>query len=196
MFGAPRPAPVVTGAPYSADQVQEYTPPDGASNARSNVIGHFARDAQGRTRMERAYKPAPIWLTEIYDPVAGVAWLLDDQKKVAHRMTLPPAVAMAAPVPPRATIENLGGRAIEGVPAEGTRTTFAPPRNAGRPGLTVESWESPDLQVTMLTRSSNGYSTRLTNLSRSEPDAALFRPPAGYQVVDEKDPFPMTIQFQ
>src|SRR5215467_5774107 len=66
VVGAPRPAPIVTGAPYSADEVQEYRSPDGSPDERRNVIGHMARDAAGRTRMERAYKPAPIWMTEIF----------------------------------------------------------------------------------------------------------------------------------
>jgi hypothetical protein len=197
VFGPPRPAPILTGAPYSADEVQDYTPPDGNSSPRSNVISHFARDAQGRTRIERAYKAAPIWLTEIFDPVAGVAYLLDDQKKVAHRMPLPPvAAATAPPANPRATIERPDSQTIEGVMAEGTRTVLGSPPGSGRPAFTVETWESPELKLTLLTRSSNGYTSRLTNLSRAEPDAALFRPPSGYTVVHEKDPFPMTIQFQ
>jgi hypothetical protein len=196
VVGAPRPAPIVTASPYSADEVQEYRSPDGTSGSRSNVIGHFARDAEGRSRMERAYKPAPIWLNEIFDPVAGVAYLLDDQKKVAHRMPLPPAAATAAsPANPRATIEKLDSQTIEGVLVEGKRTVFGSPAGSGRPNLTVESWESPELKLTLLTKSSNGYTTRLTNLSRIQPDSALFRPPSDYTVVDEAASFPMALQF-
>ena len=113
--------------------------------------------------MERAYKPAPIWLTEIFDPVAGVAYLLDDQKKVAHRMPLPPAAASTASQP--------------------------------APNLTIETWESPELKLTLVTKSSNGYTGRLTNLSRNLPDSALFRPPSDYKVVDESAPFPMAVLF-
>ena len=146
--------------------------------------------------MERAYKPAPIWLTEIFDPVAGVAYLLDDQKKVAHRMSLPPAPAAAAsPANPRATIEKLDSQTIEGVLAEGKRTVFEIPGNTPRPALTIETWESPELKLTLLTKSSNGYTTMLTSLKRNEPDSALFRPPSDYTVVDESAPFPMAIQF-
>ena len=87
--------------------------------------------------MERAYKPAPIWLTEIFDPVAGVAYLLDDQKKIAHRMPLPPAAATtASPANSRATIEKLGSQTIEGVLVEGKRTVFGSPAGSGRPNLT------------------------------------------------------------
>jgi hypothetical protein len=61
--------------------------------------------------------------------------------------------------------------------------------------LTVETWESGELKLTLLTKSSNGYTTRLTNLSRNQPDAALFRPPSDYTVIDENAPFPMAVRF-
>jgi hypothetical protein len=38
--------------------------------------------------------------------------------------------------------------------------------------------------------------TRLTNISRAEPDPSLFQPPAGYQILDEKDWFTMTVKNQ
>ena len=50
--------------------------------------------------------------------------------------------------------------------------------------------------MTVLTRSSNGYATRLTHLSRVEPDPVQFQPPAHYNVVDDKDSFTMTVKFQ
>jgi hypothetical protein len=189
VWGPPAPAPIVTGAPYSADELQDYMPPDGRSAPRSNVIGRYARDYQGRTRTVSALKPAPVWLTEILDPVAGVAYLLNEPDKIACQMQLPPALASAPrPPPSRARVESLGTSIIEGVMAEGTRTTF--------PGRAIETWESPELKVTLRTRSSNGYSSRLINLSRGEPDPALFRPPAGYTVIHQDAPFPMTIRFQ
>jgi len=49
VVGAPKSGPVVMGAPYSADDVQGYTAPDGTAGARSTVIGHYARDGQGST---------------------------------------------------------------------------------------------------------------------------------------------------
>jgi hypothetical protein len=189
VFGPPHAAPILIGEPYSADEVQEHTPPDGASGRTSAVIGHAARDYQGRTRTEQGYKWPPVSLTEIIDPVAGVAYLLDDQKKVAHRMLLAPALT-ANPPPTEdsgTTIESLGNQTIQGVIAEGVRKISR--------DLIIESWESRELKITLLVKSSNGYSTMLTNLSR-EPDPALFLPPPAYAVVDEKDPFPMTVQFQ
>jgi hypothetical protein len=117
---------------------------------------------------------------------------LDDQKKIAHRMLLAPALATQAPATeyPRTTIVSLGSQTIEGVMTEGVRKTFP-----GSPDLTIETWESPELKITLLTRSSNGYSTMLTNLSPG-PDPALFLPPPAYTVVDETKPFQMTGQLQ
>jgi hypothetical protein len=112
-YGPPRPGPVVTGAPYSAEQIQEYSRP-GAAPTR-NVIGRLARDTPGRTRKEIAYKAAPYWLTTIYDPVAGVAYLLDDTAKIAHRMALPPYdPATASPPIAGPNDESLGTQRASG----------------------------------------------------------------------------------
>src|SRR5258708_29644702 len=90
VFGPPRAMPSVTGAAFSADEVldQTKTLPDGAHRTQSSVIGHLFRDSQGRTRVEQVWKAAPIWTTEIFDPVEGFAYILDEQHKVAHRMAI------------------------------------------------------------------------------------------------------------
>jgi hypothetical protein len=187
VIGAPRAAPVVTGAPYSADQMQDYTGTlaDGTTGTRSNLIGKYARDSQGRTWEQVAYKPAPVWLTEILDPVAGVAYVLDEQHRVAHRLALPPATT-SAPEPVRGNREEIGTEIIEGVRTVGTRISGA---------LTLEMWDSPELKVNLVTRSSNGYTTRLINLSRAEPDLARFLPPAGWTVVNHDQPFTLDLPF-
>lgn len=171
--------PTVTGNPYSADQVQEYTRTleNGESTTSTNVIGHFFRDSQGRTRTESALKSSPTWRIEILDPVAGVDYVLDDKNKVAHR-TRPQAAAPGQNAPPQMTIESLGTQMIEGVLVEGTRMSRAlPPRDGIPSRFTIETWDSVELKVTMLTKSSNGYTSKLVNLRRAEPNPALFRPP-------------------
>jgi hypothetical protein len=87
-------------------------------------------------------------------------------------------------------IESLGRQAMEGVPAEGRRTTMTIP--AGQAGndlplhIVVENWYSPDLKTTVLSKHSdprNGETvTRLTNISRGEPSHMLFEVPADYKV--------------
>lgn len=94
--------------------------------------------------------------------------------------------------PPNVQTENLGKQLIEGVEAEGTRTTRTIP--AGEIGneqpiqIVSERWYSPELQVVVMTRSSDpraGETTyRLTNIVRAEPSASLFQLPADYTVKD------------
>ena len=88
--------------------------------------------------------------------------------------------------PPQMTIEYLGTQVIEGVLVEGTRMSRTVPPRDGRPStFTLETWDSVELKVNMLTKSSNGYTSKLVNLRRADPDPALFRPPTDYTVVDQ-----------
>jgi len=96
--------------------------------------------------------------------------------------------------------ESLGKQNIEGVEAEGTRTTLTIP--AGEIGnerpieVVSERWYSPELQLVVMTRNSDprsGETTyRLTNISRTEPAKSLFEVPADYTVKEGK-PFPPAI---
>ncbi|MCX6631892.1 MAG: hypothetical protein NTW28_30150 [Candidatus Solibacter sp.] len=94
--------------------------------------------------------------------------------------------------------ESLGRQTIEGVQAEGSRITMTIP--AGQAGndlpihIVMENWFSPDLQTTVLSKHSdprNGEtSTRLTNISRSEPARILFEAPADYRVSESSTGMP------
>jgi hypothetical protein len=65
---------------------------------------------------------------------------------------------------------------------------------------TIETWTSPELHQMVLSKFTNPRDgetvIRLTNVSRAEPDQSLFQPPAEYTVVDEKDPFTITLRHQ
>ncbi len=84
--------------------------------------------------------------------------------------------------------ESLGKQIVEGVEAEGTRSTVTIP--AGEIGnerpieIVNERWYSPELQTAVMTRHSDprfGESTyRLTNIDRSEPAKSLFEVPSDY----------------
>ena len=86
--------------------------------------------------------------------------------------------------------ENLGKQSIEGVEAEGTRTTVTIP--AGEIGneraieIVSERWYSPELQLVVMTRHSDprfGETTyKLTNINRAEPAKSLFEVPADYTI--------------
>ncbi len=88
--------------------------------------------------------------------------------------------------------ESLGQSVVEGVNAEGTRITHTIP--AGQIGndlpidVVTESWYSPDLQIVVMTKTSDprfGDTVyRLTNIIRSEPSHSLFEVPSDYTIQD------------
>jgi hypothetical protein len=94
--------------------------------------------------------------------------------------------------------ESLGVQNIEGVDAEGTRTTTTIP--AGAIGneraidVVYEKWYSKDLQLIVLSKHNDprfGEQTyRLTNISRTNPPISLFSPPADYKIINEWQPRP------
>ena len=89
-------------------------------------------------------------------------------------------------------VQQLGTKVVEGVQADGTRTTLTIP--AGQIGnvnpiqIVDEMWRSPELQVIVHSEHSDPrmgttvYS--LQNISRSDPSPALFQVPADYTVTD------------
>jgi hypothetical protein len=84
--------------------------------------------------------------------------------------------------------ESLGTQTIEGVSAEGTRTTRTIP--AGQIGnersleITSEVWTSPDLQMIILSKRNDprfGETVyKLTDIKRADPDPSLFQVPSGF----------------
>jgi hypothetical protein len=91
---------------------------------------------------------------------------------------------------------NLGSDVIDDLNVVGTRETIT--TNAGVIGnsqrlvVTREFWYSPDLQVNLaVTRKDPREGTqviRVVDLSRSEPDPAIFQVPAGFVVVGNREP--------
>lgn len=86
--------------------------------------------------------------------------------------------------------ESLGKQSIEGIEVEGKRSVTTIPVGAignERPiEIVSESWYSPELQTTVMSKRTDptsGETTyRLTNLRRGEPDASLFQVPPDYTV--------------
>jgi hypothetical protein len=114
------------------------------------------------------------------------------------------AVAMADPNGAMSRIklqpktESLGTQLVEGVNAEGTRSTITIP--AGTQGndqafdIVSEKWYSPDLQMVVMSSHSDprvGESVyRVTNISRAEPAHSLFEVPADFTTLtDDKAGF-------
>jgi hypothetical protein len=207
------PGRVVKNAPYSAEMLTESTQTlaDG-NHIRQSATARVFRDSEGRTRTEQSLKglgalagntnlPNVIFIS---DPVAGSTYALNPGAKTATkggwmrpgRSGAPPANRAGQKARRRENVnanvktESLGRQTIDGVAAEGTRTTTTIP--AGELGneqpiqIVTERWYSPDLQIFVLTRRSDPRSgetvTRLANISRTEPAHTLFEVPADYKV--------------
>ena len=155
---------------------------DAAEGARQKAVQESVRKIEVERTFQRAPGPDPT--------VTGTAVIV----------TAPPAgegaTFMRHSSKHEAKTEKLEARSFDGVTAEGTRTTVTIP--AGEIGneapiqIVDEHWYSPELQVTVMTRHSDprsGETTyRLTNISRTEPSAALFQVPSDYTVREAGGP--------
>jgi hypothetical protein len=91
---------------------------------------------------------------------------------------------------PNTVTETLAMQTINGVQATGTRVTRTIPAgqigNAQAIQIVHESWISADLKVPVMIKISDPRSgtttTQLTNITRAEPDPALFQAPSDYTV--------------
>ncbi len=113
-----------------------------------------------------------------------------DGAPVRHRLESGVALGWLNKRNPSAKSEPLGKQNINGVEAEGTRTTVT--IAAGEIGnekaieIVSERWFSPELQVIVMTRHSdprfgeNSY--QLVDINRTEPARELFEVPAGYKI--------------
>src|SRR5215207_6826567 len=154
---------------------------DAAEGARRKAVQESVRKIEVERTFQRA--PGP-------DTVTGTAVIV----------TAPPAGEGATFLrhssKHEAKTEKLEARSFDGVTAEGTRTTVTIP--AGEIGneapiqIVDEHWYSPELQVSVMTRHSDprsGETTyRLTNISRTEPAAALFQLPSDYTIKEAGGP--------
>ena len=201
---------VVKGAPFSADVTTETTMvlQDGNHIHQVSKLKIY-RDSEGRTRREQSLNslgplasntnlPPVIFIN---DPVAGVSYALSPSAKSATRTMGGRGPAGRGPRmrggPPAAKdsaqnrkTESLGSKTLEGVTAEGTRTTITTP--AGQEGneqpmqTVIETWYSPDLQEVVLSKRDDPRTgvtvTRYTNITRAEPPHSLFEVPADYKI--------------
>jgi hypothetical protein len=149
----------------------------------------------------------PPRFTVITDPVEGVTYTLDERQKEARRSPFKMSINHVFEIKKLVTkleagrgpansdepvVESLGTRQIEGVSAEGTRSTTTIP--AGQIGnlnpihLVTERWFSKQLQMAVLITRRDPRSGetvyRLTNIVRAEPPPDLFTVPTDYRIVD------------
>lgn len=126
-------------------------------------------------------------------PIAGTLNTAISSKLIDPEVAL---YGRGVPQPSDGRTEPLGTKEFEGVRAEGTRTIATLPAGAignVRPiEIVSESWYSPELRVVVFSRRADprfGETIyRLTNITRTEPDASLFQVPADYKREEIKPP--------
>ncbi len=195
---------LIKSKPFSADMVMEDNRRlfDGSTVTKQSK-GAVYRDSEGRTRREQPLEnfggvnivgsdSRPQTLVFISDLTSGTQIFLDQANKIARKdqMGQPHAPRPEREGPPDAKTESLGTKTIEGVSAEGTRTTFEIPAgqigNAKPIQVVDERWFSTELQVVVMSRHldpvAGEHVFRLVNIRQSEPAADLFTVPAGFKV--------------
>jgi hypothetical protein len=98
--GSPK---VVKGAPFSETITEHKRTLADGNTIDEKQTGALCRDSEGRTRREQTLGPIgpvpagpnPVQLVFINDPVAGVSYVLDTNRKTAQRLQLPGTVAHA-----------------------------------------------------------------------------------------------------
>jgi hypothetical protein len=201
---------VVSGSPYSAQAVTQFTQTlANGDHIQRTTTASVARDSLGRTRADRSFRAigalssgtAGSRMVMIFDPVASKSYVLEPDSKTARsteitqrQMPANRAGAANAPHGPRnsgaAKTEDLGTQVMQGVTAQGKRVTRT--IAAGAEGnekdidIVTETWYSPDLQVVVMSKTSDpryGESVyQLNGINRAEPDASLFTVPSDYTV--------------
>lgn len=114
------------------------------------------------------------------------------QTTTALKEQLDIAVARVSKTTENSINESLGQQVLQGVTAEGTRSTTTIETGAignDRPiQMVLDRWYSPELQTTIMTKRTDprtGEETfHLNNVRRGEPGADLFMVPPGYQLTE------------
>ena len=193
------------GRPFSGRSSTEWTRTlEDGTVVSTHLFAMVARDSEGRIYRERhsfvptnSNEESRLNEIRIFDPVTHTR---TDCRVATHRCTV---TGYHAPTSftPRApgsfddgkrflTREGIGNDTIDGINVVGTRETVT--IAAGVVGntqplvTTREFWYSPDLQVNLaITRKDPREGTqviRVSEITRSEPDPAMFKVPSGFVV--------------
>jgi len=205
----------VKNKPFSATEERHSLQVLGdGTRIENSQTNRLFRDGEGRTRVEEANG-----MVSIYDPTTRMQFELNPANKTAVKgngpraffystgdglfsteagwqVTQPSSVNMKGVM--AETTENLPVQAVNGVMAQGIRTTMTIPK--GQIGnnrdikVMTERWFSNDLQMLVKSQNSDprfGETTyQLTKVTQAEPDASLFQIPAGYTVTEGNGPRP------
>jgi hypothetical protein len=162
-----------------------------ATRLRLRARGAIALAAGGGGALSVQAAPAQPFDAAARVPAGALQWTAATAASPSIA-TFEPAASTGA------RTEALGTQMIEGVKAEGVRTTVTLPAGSIGNDLPIvivsERWYSPELQTVLTSRRSDprfGETVfRLVNLVRAEPPADLFEIPPGYQIEEPGPPVP------
>jgi hypothetical protein len=200
--------PSLPNAPFTATVNTEWIRPlpDGTTVTWRNRRT-IARDAAGRIFQERrsfipenSNRDSFVMQTEISDPASREFYVCLPREQACrlHEFSRPD-FAPPLPVPAGAkgsTVEDLGKQSIGGLETLGARETEVIPTGAvgnNSPILAKrEFWYSPQLGVNLVSkREDPRFGTQnfaVASITLGDPDPNLFRPPAGFKIVDLRHP--------
>jgi hypothetical protein len=173
------------------------------------VRGQMARDSEGRVREEEQQTNKPMYVT-VLDPVGHFQLRWSSLSKTATRRGFSEAEHVTFPLQPWleilkrigwdqpepgpepniVTTSDLGKKTIRGLVTTGTRTNTVVPKgklgNDRAVTIVHDVWFSEDLKLAVLDTIDDPVGGRQTleiqDVTRTEPDPALFRLPDGYEV--------------
>jgi hypothetical protein len=201
----------VAGKPFFAkDNIVWTRKLEDGSTVTTQLYAVVARDSQGRIyRERRSFVPADgtkepkLEEIVVYDPAAhSRTSCVVATRQCSITNYHPPLTFRSRPTGPFAdgtmtlAREDLGKNTIDDLNVVGTRETVTV--NGGVVGnekplvTTREFWYSPDLETNLsVVRNDPREGTQsihLADLSRAEPDAAIFEVPSGYTMHDQRRP--------
>jgi len=160
----------------------------------NDPVGRVNYSIETQTGVARKRQLPPQKVREAFEKARG--------DNAPFSVLIPPAVARrgmspgdAATPPLTPQREQLPAQTIEGVLAEGARTTITIPAGEfdNEQPITIvhEEWYAPELHMIVMMKHDDPRfgvtSFRLTNILRTEPAAELFQLPQGYRVVEGYD---------
>jgi hypothetical protein len=198
--------PTITNAPFSAVVVTEWTKimPDDSTALMKNHRT-VARDSVGRVFQERRYfspdgdkQMTRISELDYEDPTLHQLMRCFIDRKVCwvyrvnrHENALGPQVPAKSGAN-GTKWEDLGSKTVDNVAVLGSREVrtigVGAIGNEKAQPVVKEFWYSPRLQINVITKRFDPQASAVQNfyvtaINQGEPDARLFQPPAGYQMV-------------
>jgi hypothetical protein len=168
------------------------------------VIETIARDSHGRMyrdawRRDPAGKPM-LLTVDLYDPATATYTVVDPSFKTywVGRLDRQPAIMgdgffydSGDDGTPKSQFkhgEDLGLEDLEGLPVHHVREIDPVKDGAEKKVVTREYWYSDDLRMNLASKLNNPQAVTqtwtVTQLTRKEPDAAIYKTPLGYRRVD------------